>query len=68
MQQQSPCITTKNLELLQDQMQHEANVCKKYDAYSQQITDPQLKNHVSALSQHHKQHFDTLFTYLNNHK
>lgn len=61
------CMDAKTLTILQDQMEHEAVACKKYEAYAAQFGDQTLSQHASNLANHHKQHFDSLFQYLNSH-
>ncbi len=63
-----PQIESKNLSMIEDQMVHEALACKTTAAYATQFQDPQLKQHVMTLSQHHKARFDTLLQYLNGHQ
>lgn len=63
-----PEITSKNLTIIEDQMNLEALVFKKCDAYSQYFTDPQLVTLARDMAQHHKRHFENMFNYLNSHK
>lgn len=63
-----PQIESKNLSLIEDQMNHEALACKKFEAYAGQFQDPQLRQHAQTLSQHHRSNFDTLNQYLNGHQ
>jgi rubrerythrin len=63
-----PQIESKNLSLIEDQMNHEALACKKLEAYASQFQDPQLKQHATTLAQHHKSHFSTLLQYLDGHQ
>ena len=65
---QTPEIDTKNLGIIQDQMQHEALAYKKCSVYTQYFTDPVLSSLAAQSAQHHKQHFDALQNYLNSHK
>ena len=65
---QQPQIDAKNLAYLDDTMNYEALACKKCEQYETMLTDPQQKNFVHQLAQHHKQHFDTLFNYLQSHQ
>ena len=67
-QAQQPQLTTTNLKVLIDQMNHEANAKKKYEFYSSLIGDPALKGMVTTLSQHHRERYDKLFNYLNSHQ
>lgn len=68
MQGQQPQLESKNLTIIEDQLNHEALAYKKCVYYSQNLTDSNLKNLSSQIAQHHKQHFDSLFNYLNSHK
>lgn len=65
--QAAPQIESKNLSLIQDQMHHESLAAKKYQTYASQMTDPALKQLAKDLSQHHKDHFNDLFQYLQSH-
>lgn len=67
-QQQQPQIESKNLMILEDQMNHEALALKKCELYAQYFTDVNLKNSVNQIAQHHKQHFENLLQYLNTHQ
>ena len=60
-------ITSKNLEVLQEQLHHEALACKKSSAYESLFVDPALKGLSRDISSHHKAHFDALNQYLNSH-
>lgn len=61
-------VSTKNLEYLEKMMRQEALACKKCTQYSQMFTDTQLKNMCDQLSCHHKQRFDTLYSFLESNK
>ncbi|MBQ2661257.1 MAG: hypothetical protein IJF80_01235 [Clostridia bacterium] len=65
---QMPDIDTKNLGIIQDQMQHEALAYKKSSLYAESFRDPSLSQIARQTAQHHKQHFDALQSYLNSHK
>lgn len=67
-QAQSPQLTATNLKVLVDQMNHEALASKKCDFFGPMITDPTLKGMVMSLAQHHREHYDKLFNYLNSHQ
>ena len=60
-------IDSKNLTILEDQMNTEALNYKKLDMYSQTCSDQQLKDVFTKAAQLHKQHFDMLLNYLNSH-
>ena len=65
---QQPQIEAKNLSYLEDTMNIEALACKKCEQYQTMLTDPTQKNMAQQLAQHHRQHFDSLFNYLQSHK
>ena len=58
-------LTTKDLGLIEDQLTHIAMSCRVADAYAQQFQNPQLKNMAATVAQHHRQHYDALFAFLN---
>lgn len=57
-------LTAKELTALEDQLNYEQILIKKYKAYSLSATDPQIKNSCEKIAEKHKQHFDTLMGYL----
>jgi hypothetical protein len=57
-------ITSKELRALEDQLNYEQMLVKKYHTFSTQITDPVLKSKCSEIANKHQQHFNTLLTYL----
>ena len=63
-----PQIESKNLTILEDQMNHEALAYKKCEAYAGYFTDEALKGTAQKLAQHHKSNFENLLTYLNSHQ
>jgi len=63
-----PQIESKNLSLVEDQMNHEALACKKIGSYATQFEDPQLKQHAQTLGQRHRSNFEKLNQYLNGHQ
>lgn len=65
---QPPQIESKNLDIVKDQMYHEALAYKKCTVYSQYFTEQPLKDMANSMAQHHKQHFDALQSYLNSHQ
>ena len=67
MQQGQAMLTSKNLTILEDMLNYESLNYKKLDMYSQNCTDPQLKDVCTKAAQSHKQHFNMLFNYLNSH-
>lgn len=59
-----PNLTTKELNVLEEQLGAEQVVIKKYHAMSGQCTDPALKKCLENIAQRHQQHFDKLVGYL----
>ncbi|MBC8531507.1 hypothetical protein [Gehongia tenuis] len=66
--QMCPPIETKSLAYLSDQLEHESLAYKKCTQFAQYFTDPAVKNCIQTVAQHHKEHFNKLFTYLNTHQ
>ena len=60
-------IQTKSLSIIEDQLQHEFLACKKAQEYARGFSNPDLKNLANTVAQHHREHFDRLFDYLNSH-
>jgi len=58
-------ITSKELALLQDQMEAEYHANRKSSIYAQTMNDPNLKSLASTLAQHHRTRFDALYNFLN---
>lgn len=61
-------LAAKNLSILEDQLNQEALLVKKYQNYSQQCQDPQLQNLCNQIANKHKNHYETLLNYLNSHQ
>ena len=61
-------IDAKNLDIIKDQMYHEALAYKKCQVYASSLSEQPLKEMASTFAQHHKQHFDALQNYLNSHQ
>lgn len=64
---QPAMIASKNLTMLEDQLNYEALCNKKMSLYSTYCQDQNLKNVCQKAAQMHKQHFDQLLNYLNSH-
>lgn len=64
----SPSIDAKNLDIIKDQMYHEALAYKKCTIYASSLSEQPLKDMANSFAQHHKQHFDALQNYLNSHQ
>ncbi len=58
-------LTSKELSAIEDQLNCEQMLIKKYKAYAQSASDPQIKNTCEEIANKHKQHFNTLMGYLN---
>jgi len=61
-------IDAKNLDIVKDQMFHEALAYKKCSIYSDIFDEPALKSMAGGFAQHHRQHFDALQNYLDTHQ
>ena len=57
-------LTTKELSALEDQLNYEQILIKKYRAFSSQCNDTQLKVKCNQIADKHQQHFNTLMGYL----
>ena len=57
-------LTAKELSAIQDQLNCEQMLIKKYKAYAQVATDPQIKSTCEQLANQHKQHYNTLMGHL----
>jgi len=60
-------IASKNLTILEDQLNYEALSAKKLNLYSSYCSDPNLKNVCEKAEQMHKRHFTALYNYLESH-
>jgi len=61
-------LSNKNLQILEDELNHEALLVHKYENASTQCTDPQLQQLCSNIAEKHHSHFSTLLDYLNSHQ
>ena len=61
-------LEANNLKVIEDQLNHEALMNKKYNEYSGMCNDTQLKNLCTQSSQVHKQNFNSLKSYLDSHQ
>lgn len=59
-------ITSKELSAIEDQLNYEQLLIKKYKNYANMCQDPQLKTTCGQLAAQHKTHYDTIMTYLGN--
>lgn len=58
-------LTSKELSAIEDQLNCEQMLIKKFKAYAAVATDPQIKASCENMAMRHKQHFDTLMGHLN---
>jgi len=65
--QQTADLSTKNLTILEDQLNYEALSNKKLNLYAAYCTDTNLKSICDKAAKMHKQHFDNLYNYLCSH-
>lgn len=57
-------LTEKELSALEDQLDLEQMLIKKYKGYAALAQDPQIRSMCDQLACRHKQHFDTLMGHL----
>ena len=57
-------LTEKELSALEDQLNYEQVLVKKYKGYAGIAQDPQIRDLCNQLADRHKQHFDTLMGHL----
>ena len=55
----------KSLSMLEDMLGAESMAIKKYQFYTANCTDPNLKTVCEKAAQMHRKPFDTMFQYLN---
>ena len=66
MPNQSGCtLTSKDLSVLEDQLTHIAMSCRVAMHHAGEFQNPQLKQLAATVAQHHRQHFDALYAFLN---
>lgn len=65
---QNKQLEANNLKVIEDQLNHEALMNKKYNEYSGMCNDSQLKDLCNQASQIHKQNFNSLKSYLDSHQ
>ena len=58
-------LTSKDLNVIEDQLTHIAMSCRVAANYANQFQNPQLKAMAATVAQHHRQQFDTLSAFLN---
>jgi hypothetical protein len=57
-------ITSKELSALEDQLNCEQVLVKKYHIFAGQCVDPQLKTKCEQIAARHQDHFNRLMTHL----
>ncbi|MBQ2695723.1 MAG: spore coat protein [Clostridia bacterium] len=57
-------LTTKELMALEDQLENEQVLVKKYREFANKCQDGQLKAKCNQIADKHQQHFNTLMGYL----
>ena len=57
-------ITSKELSALDDQLNMEQTLVKKYKTFANQCSDPQLKEKCNQIAERHLTHFNTLMNHL----
>lgn len=58
-------LTSKELSAIEDQLNAEQILIKKYTMYSQATCDPQIKTKCEQIAAKHQNHFDRLINKLN---
>jgi hypothetical protein len=53
-------LTTKELSSIEDQLNIEQVLIKKFNMYANQISDPQLRSKCQDYASRHQQHYNTL--------
>lgn len=57
-------ITSKELSAIEDQLNYEQLLIKKYKNYATMCQDAQLKTTCEQIATQHKTHYDTIMNYL----
>ena len=60
-------IQSKNLTILEDQMNHEFLACKKAEHYASTFEDATLRSLSGQIAACHRQRYERLFNYLSSH-
>lgn len=61
-----PEITTREMEMINDQLDIIQIYLKKFNSYVSMTQDPELKTQYEKLAAQHKRHFDMLLRFLSN--
>ncbi|MBC7765891.1 MAG: spore coat protein [Hyphomonadaceae bacterium] len=59
-----PNITSKELSALEDQLNYEQMLVKKYRTFAGQCSDVALQNKCTQIANKHQEHFNKLMNYL----
>lgn len=59
-----PALTTKELTALEEQLNSEQVLIKKYNTMAGQCTDPAIKSKLESIAVKHQQHYNKLVNYL----
>ena len=59
-----PSLTTKELSAIEDQLNYEQILVKKYHSFASQCSDPQLKTKCEQVATRHQDHFNRLMSHL----
>lgn len=60
-----PELTSKELTMVSDQLEHEQLAITKLQAYAEQASDPDVKRMCEAGVRLHREHYETLLKHLN---
>lgn len=58
-------LTSEELKALEDQLNCEQLLIKKYKSYAATASDPEIKTTCEQIAAQHRNHFDTLMRHLN---
>ena len=59
-------ITSKELSAIEEQLNYEQLLIKKYKNYAEMCQDAGLKTTCEQLAAQHKNHYNTILNYINN--
>ena len=59
-----PSLTAKELTALDDQLNMEKILVKKYETYSANCTDPMIQSKFRQIAETHRTHYNKLMTFL----
>ena len=59
-----PSLTSVELKAIQDQLNNEQVLVKKFKTYASMTSDPQIKTTCEQVAAQHKCHYDTLMGHL----